>query len=379
LLFLNSQKRGYPPEGGANVAVRTVRRFLEHWGKDIELVIFCVNNTQDLKLYSRIIPLYFPRSTSEEILAKEELPRDTGNEYGETVVEERKIRISAFPAPSPAATVSSSALTSLNLPMTTTVNNPFAGSVPFAEKHHFMSPEKMDYESPLESKLPDKSFATMKGDLDEMRKKKIQKMSRDDQHKIHQQQLYLNYLCKAQQMDLSDVARLNVIYESGKDLHGRPIIVIIGYKLPIIRSHLDRVFLYLISIMDKLAESPYCVVYLHTFMEDKAGPEFGWIKQIYELIDAKYGTQLANFFVVHPTFWLRLFEGVVSTFINASFWTKLRYLDNLEDIYNSINREQLHIPDEVINYNNQNTGKRLQTSTQQPSTVTRASDLADDL
>jgi hypothetical protein len=39
------------------------------------------------------------RTYDEEVLSKEELPRDIGNDFGETVIEERKIKISAFPTP----------------------------------------------------------------------------------------------------------------------------------------------------------------------------------------------------------------------------------------------------------------------------------------
>lgn len=39
------------------------------------------------------MPLYFPRNWKEEMEAKEYLPQDIGNENGEPVIAERKIRI----------------------------------------------------------------------------------------------------------------------------------------------------------------------------------------------------------------------------------------------------------------------------------------------
>jgi len=96
---VNSQKRGFPPENGAHVAIRTIRRFLEHFGAGISMVIFSFANQADMNRYLKILPLYFPRNNSEEIFSKEELPRDIGNEFGETVIEERKIKITAFPSP----------------------------------------------------------------------------------------------------------------------------------------------------------------------------------------------------------------------------------------------------------------------------------------
>lgn len=75
----------------------TIRRFLEHWGQGIESIVFCLSDLLEYNLYHKILPLYFPRNLREEIYSKQELPRDIGNEFGETVIEERKIKISAFP------------------------------------------------------------------------------------------------------------------------------------------------------------------------------------------------------------------------------------------------------------------------------------------
>jgi len=45
----------------------------------------------------RLLPLYFPRDKYEEEIAAAKLPSDVGDENGETVISERKIRISALP------------------------------------------------------------------------------------------------------------------------------------------------------------------------------------------------------------------------------------------------------------------------------------------
>jgi hypothetical protein len=107
--IINSVKRGYPPDAGAHIAISkldrkfislpsgTIRRFLEHWGQGVDAVVFCLSDLMEFNLYHKILPLYFPRNLREEVYSKQELPRDIGNEFGETVIEERKIKISAFP------------------------------------------------------------------------------------------------------------------------------------------------------------------------------------------------------------------------------------------------------------------------------------------
>jgi len=267
-------------------------------------------------LYTKTMSLYFPRNKKELILAKEELPRDTGNQFGETVIEERKIRISAFPG---------------------------------IQVGESQPPVTAAPKSPRDEKLPT-TFAMMKTDFDEERKKKLENLSQSEKERLMQQQLYMNYLFKSQRTDLSDIAKLNVIYESGKDSSGRPVVVFVGSRLPMQRVHLDRVFLYMIRTMDRLVEHPYVVVYLHSNMEDKETPEFSWIKQVYNIMDYKYGDHLSSFYIIHPTFWLKIFEGVVSSLVNDSFWTKVRYVHKLDEIYEFIDYDQLVIPDEVFKY-----------------------------
>lgn len=228
---INSVKKGYPPEPGAHIAIRTVRRFLEHWGEGISMVIFVLQNSSDLKLYQRIMPLYFPRNRKEEQVSKEELPRDTGNEYGETVIEERKIRIQALPTQQ-------------------------------------VTPEVVESSQPM-IKI-DTNFATMKGDLDEERRKKLEHSSDFDRARLEQLKLYNQWLAMARREDLSDVAKLNCIYESGRDPLHRTIVIVVGSRLPTHSPRLlDRVFLYMIRLMDAIVDRGYVLLYIHTGMNDK--------------------------------------------------------------------------------------------------------------
>lgn len=84
-------------------------------------------------------------------------------------------------------------------------------------------------------------------------------MSRSEVEMIEQQHLYSKWLAKARETDLSDIARLGMIYVSGKDAFGRPIVVVVGSKLPpkISLHVLDKIFTYLIKIMDPIVNKEY--------------------------------------------------------------------------------------------------------------------------
>ena len=73
----------------------TIRRFLEHFGEEVDLVVF-VSDGQE-PFYSNVMPFYFPRSAEEEAYAAKALPAALGNEYGEPVIAERTIRITSNP------------------------------------------------------------------------------------------------------------------------------------------------------------------------------------------------------------------------------------------------------------------------------------------
>ena len=116
----NSSRRGYPPEEGAHIAISefvpliihiintllfsfiflsgTIRRFLEHYGEDIDLVVFISDGQEPY--YNKVMPFYFPRSAEEEAYAAKALPAALGNEYGEPVIAERTIRITSNPVAS---------------------------------------------------------------------------------------------------------------------------------------------------------------------------------------------------------------------------------------------------------------------------------------
>ena len=93
---INSVRRGYPPHEGAHMALRVVRKFLEKYHKDFDLIVFAVEDL-DLGIYDHLMPLYFPRSEHEQEYACFYLPLEVGGEEGQPVIPERQIRIADKP------------------------------------------------------------------------------------------------------------------------------------------------------------------------------------------------------------------------------------------------------------------------------------------
>lgn len=89
---INTIRREYPPHEGAHIALRVVRRFLEKYGDDIDVIVFAVDDV-NIGIYELLLPLYYPRSEREEEYALYYLPKDIGGDNGEPVIPERQIRI----------------------------------------------------------------------------------------------------------------------------------------------------------------------------------------------------------------------------------------------------------------------------------------------
>jgi O-acetyl-ADP-ribose deacetylase (regulator of RNase III) len=96
------QSKNYPRFDAAHVALRTVRKFLEHSVGDVfEKVMFCVNTQEDFEIYSALMHAYFPRTQEELEVQANLLPIELGDEWGEVVIPDRVVKVSAGPKPLP--------------------------------------------------------------------------------------------------------------------------------------------------------------------------------------------------------------------------------------------------------------------------------------
>jgi hypothetical protein len=233
---LYTARKGYPREDAAHIGLRTIRRFLEHWGDDIDQVVICVDNPVDLAIYEQILPLYMPRCPEEEEIAAERLPADIGNEHGETVIEDRKIRLTNFREMAPAAADGGGG-----------GRGDAAGGGA----------------KPREPSRMPSAFGKMSSDTDDDRLDNIRsgrmKMTRSELEEERSQLQYATKLRKARAEDLSDIAALNLIYKSGTDNMGRAVIMFVASHLPAKQVDMERVMLYIIRTMDPIVERPYVV------------------------------------------------------------------------------------------------------------------------
>jgi len=333
---IHSESRGYPPENGAHIAIRTLRRFLEKYGDSIQTVVFSLDRMADYDLYQQILPLYFPRSEREEQKAVNLLPADVGDENGETIIEERKIRIGAFPG----------------LPYDGTENAEDDRAL-----RQFNKPVLSHTDEESDSSPSMLSF--MQADPDEAKKKVLASKPDKEREKERMEYNYQKYLRQGRKEDLSDIAQLNFLYQSGVDSFDRPIVVIVAMHLPA-TIDLERVMMFIIRTMDPIAtKKDYIVVYLHTNMTEETIPEFSWLRRVHEFFDLKYSKNLAACYVVHPTFWLKVMAVILSPFLSPNITGKLRYFEGLSELIDVVDLRVLNIPNAVFQYDAKEHGSHL--------------------
>ncbi|KAM4796477.1 ganglioside-induced differentiation-associated protein 2 isoform 2-T2 [Rhinophrynus dorsalis] len=315
---ISTQKRCYPLEDATHIALRTVRRFLEVHGSALDRVVFAITE-QEQATYRRLLPLYFPRSLEEELFSLPNLPPDIGNADGEPVVPERQIRISEKPG----------------------------GQEEDSEE------EGLGRDLAL---IGSHAFARMEGNVDKQRRLALQgQMSGAALQKQHQRN-YNRWLSRARTEDLSDIAALKALYQSGVDNCGRTVIVVVGRNIPVLLIDMEKALLYFIHMMDHITAKDYVLVYFHTLTGEHNHLDSDFLKNLYDLVDVKYKKNLRALYFVHPTFRSKVSTWFFTTFTVSGLKDKVHQIESLHQLFSAISPEQIEIPPFVLDYDARENG-----------------------
>lgn len=331
LCVVNTSRRGYPPEDGAHIALRTVRRFLEKFS-DIDLVVFVVENA-DEAIYRKVMPFYFPRNRQEEEFLVNELPDDIGNENGEPVIPERQIRIMDKPV----------------------------GHRDLDDDDEVEEAEEACATNVLDtSSVGRHAFTAMAGDHDQLTRQRLQR-STSEMHTIQHERVYQRWLRRARTEDFSSLIRLKMLYQSGVDFLGRPVVVFVGRHFQVRNIDLNKAVAYFINVLDKIVNRDYVIVYLHTLSSEENQPPLSFLKDLYHLVDNKYRRNLKAFYIVHPTVWAKIVTWFFTTFTASSIKEKVHFLSGIQYLYDWIDPDQLEIPAFVLEYDMKENGNNYHT------------------
>eukprot|EP01083_Nonionella_stella_P279288 950117_1 len=320
LPVVNLPEKGFPPEDAAHVVIRTVRRFLEHQrvhsaSNSLLTVVFCMSNARDERVYTEILPMYFPRSVEEQTRVGALLPEYTGDANGATAVRERSIRISG------------------HMKETRKFHN---------DQSHYILSQSNDCRL---SNHFEHDFMRMRPPPDETRSTKPLSRSEINDERLDRE--YHRILDEARLRPASDFESLDFIYSSGKDKFGRRVLVIIGELFPLFSENSENsatsAFHKLILTADRAVRAPYVVVYAHGGSNERTLPP-DWVRQSWRRLACKYSYNLVRLYIIHPTFYLRFWVFLSFPIMKGNLFRKIVYIRDLADIYNDFDAGTLNLP-----------------------------------
>ncbi|KAB1208076.1 hypothetical protein CJ030_MR7G003000 [Morella rubra] len=330
----------------------------------------------------RLLPLYFPRDIHEEEVAISKLPADVGDENGETILDERKIRIQ----PLPKKTIPKPPQPPADLPVSD------VGLVRRGEQ----KPQELScmarplmvlgarvrgfscLNSAYLDSFLDPAFMSLIKDPDQRRKEQWEKTAQAQKgwncakmlgfgdlggpplSAAEEYSLHSRYLAKANSFNLSEIAEMKIVYRGGVDSEGRPVMVIVGAHFLLRCLDLDRFVLYVVKEFEPLIQKPYTIVYFHSAASLQTQPDLGWIKRLQQILGRKHQRNLQAIYVLHPTFGLKAAIFALQLLVDNVVWKKVVYVDRLLQLFRYVPREQLTIPDFVFQHDLEvNGGKGL--------------------
>lgn len=329
---LYSEGKGYPREAAAHVAARTVRRFMESHAGLLDAVVLCVSGSDVATYTQRVLPLYFPRDAAEAEAAAPLLPRDLGNATGECALPERDITISAGPTRSG----SSAAM----------------GSAAREEGRSPVDALAAERETASDSENEDEaSSAFMPFSEDPDRRRVQARSSREDAAVERGEAAAVALLGRARRARLDDVAAMRIFSRAGRDGARRIVSCVAAHYLPAAADDLnDRLMLLVAREAAALAgEGDFTAVYFHA--DASGGPGMRWVRNAHDAAVQAARDHLKVLYVVHPTTMLKASLWWASAWAaEGSAWSKVVYVDSLAELFHLVPREQLSVPEHVVQH-----------------------------
>mmetsp|Transcript_12298 Transcript_12298/g.20724 ORF Transcript_12298/g.20724 Transcript_12298/m.20724 type:complete len:524 (+) Transcript_12298:33-1604(+) len=314
ILHIESRKN-YPCEAGAHTALRCLRCYLQHHSTAFDLVLLVLPTVANLRVYQYVAPLYFPRNASELARSATELPHDLGDEFGERVLPERKIRISIDPA----CTFSAQYIRD--------------GGV-HARPRELSDEFQAVLPPPAELRAAQQLVGNTKGAGSFANASSSQKawVSADDSDDVY---LYTRLLLCAQATERStfEANKIAFVLEA-KDMQGRPTLALIGSRFhaccPTPQLQ-DQALLYLIRITETIVRTDFTIVFVAAGMPQDCGPTLDFLRDTFEVMPASLQARLAVFHLLQPPLSMRL----AFLLLGVRLWGRLNFVDHPESLHKS--------------------------------------------
>jgi len=373
---LYKQSKRYPRFDAAHVALRTVRRFLEHPVGDIfEKVMFCVANQEDFEIYSAQMHAYFPRTPEELEDQLNLLPIECGDEWGEVVIPDRQLKVSAGPKPLPTEISEqyqkSASNEQLNvgeeLPVGDDTTSAAAAAAELRQNQSPRSPSPSTAVAATGSSsnttkksgqrevkpighMP-RSMTNMESDPDLERKRKINtefaQMSRLERLTLRFQAM----LQDIEDEDLSHVEELKLVEVWGKDLKNRTVVFLNGTNLlEAERMDPDLVALAIMKQMEPMRCIPFVLVFGVARVGDDRYHNLNFLQMVFDIFNCRYKDNMIKMYLLHASFTYRMYFWMQLPMEIDTFYPTYWVTSNLAELNDYMNLAIMDLPEEVLRF-----------------------------
>ena len=169
--------------------------------------------------------------------------------------------------------------------------------------------------------------------------------------------LYEDLLERAEEADLSELARREMVYRSGDDRYGRASIMLVGHRIHracSARAHAtpseaaaarEAVALLLLRETRAIVRggTNFVLIFLASGMPHDAGPTFDFLRTLLVSMPIQVHKRLRQFHLVHPTLMRRL----TFSLLVPALWGKLNFVDELTELHEHFAPGRLLVPEEI--------------------------------
>ncbi|KAI4877665.1 hypothetical protein NFI96_021337, partial [Prochilodus magdalenae] len=113
---------------------------------------------------------------------------------------------------------------------------------------------------------------------------------------------------------------------------------------------MENLFLYVVSSLEMLVAEDYLIIYMNGGTPRSKMPGISWLKKCYQMIDRRLRKNLKSLIIAHPSWFIRTVLAISRPFISVKFMNKIRYVHSLEELEQIVPMEHIHIPECVIQY-----------------------------
>ncbi|XP_020585577.1 ganglioside-induced differentiation-associated protein 2-like [Phalaenopsis equestris] len=149
--------------------------------------------------------------------------------------------------------------------------------------------------------------------------------------------------------DFSDLVALQILRFEGLDKSGNRILRIVGKYFPATVVSGERLKRFVShKLTTELPEGPFCILYMHTTVQNENNPGMFILWRIYEDLPVEYKERLRVIYFLHPGLRSRLAIATLGRlFLSGGIYWKIKYISRLEFVWADIRKGQVEIPEFV--------------------------------